>query len=293
MLLALVALAAIIAGLIHAAITAAGDGTSAPGSASPPSRPEGPPAPPAPRPAEVLPAGLSGRHAYAGLPRPEGYPHPLRTLTNLAYVVGYDDRRGNPAWAVYRLPGESLPQRFPRPTRFRTDNRTAARVGPEVYAKSGYDRGHLAPNHAIATRFGAAAQEETFLMSNVMPQTPELNQGPWRRVEATLADSTAVRSREIWVTVGPVYRGQPVSLQGKTLVPGACFLLVADELPRGGVRLQAILMPQRVSRQEEVARHVTSVDEVERATGLDFFSELPDELEAALELPAAPYWLED
>ena len=234
---------------------------------------------------------LAGKHAYAGLPRAEGYPNPLRMLGNIAYTVGYDDRRGNPAWATYRLPAETLPQRFPRPTRFRADERTAARVGPETYSGSGFDRGHLAPNHAIATRFGAAAQEETFLMSNIMPQEPALNQGPWRRLEATLADETAGRCREIWVTVGPVYRGAPRSLQGKTLVPGACFLLVADELPGGGVRLQAVLMPQEARREADFRDYVTSVDLVERATGLDFFSELPDELEAGLELRAAPCWL--
>jgi endonuclease G len=227
------------------------------------------------------------------LPRAEGYPNPLRVLANLAYTVGYDDRRGNPAWAVYKLPAETLPQRFPRPTRFRTDNRTAARVSPETYTNSGYDRGHLVPNHAIATRFGAAAQEETFLMSNIMPQEPALNQGPWRKLEAVLADETAARCREIWVAVGPVYRGAPRSLQGKTLVPGACFMLVADELPRGGVRLQAVLMPQESGRNADFRNHLVSVDAVERATGLDFFAELPDELEAEMEMRETPYWLEN
>ncbi len=234
---------------------------------------------------------LGGKHAYAGLPKENGYPSPLRMLSNLAYTVGYDERRGNPAWAVYRLPAETLPQRFPRPSRFRTDNRTSTKVTPEVYTNSGFDRGHLVPNHAIATRFGATAQEETFLMSNIMPQEPALNQGPWRKLEAVLADETAARCREIWVSVGPVYRGAPRSLQGKTLVPGACFMLVADELPRGGVRLQAIIMPQEASRSADFRSYVTSVDAVERLTGLDFFTELPDELEAELEINAADYWL--
>lgn len=269
----------------------------------PPSRPKPPspptpptsPSPPTPPRESVTrggtPGSLGGKHAYAGLPREEGYPNPLRVLSNLAYTAGYDERRGNAAWAVYRLPAETLPQRFPRPARFRVDERTAARVLPETYSGSGFDRGHLVPNHAIASRFGAVAQEETFLMSNIIPQEPALNQGPWRKLESVLADETAARCREIWVSVGPVYRGPPRSLQGKTLVPGACFMLVADELPRGGVRLQAIVMPQEADRDADFRTYVTSVDLVERATGLDFFSELPDELEAELELKAAEYWL--
>ena len=55
------------------------------------------------------------------------------------------------------------------------DERTAARVSHDDY-KPGtdrFDRGHMAPNHAIATRYGREAQLETFLMSNVCPQAAD------------------------------------------------------------------------------------------------------------------------
>src|SRR5690606_812364 len=109
---------------------------------------------------------------YGGTPRPTAGPDAalLRTLVNRAYIVGYNDARGNPAWAAYRVRDLAAPASAPpRPDKFEIDRRTAARVSPDAYTGSGYDRGHLAPNFAIATRYGAAAQEETFLMSNITP----------------------------------------------------------------------------------------------------------------------------
>jgi endonuclease G len=220
-----------------------------------------------------------------------GYPNPLTTLVNRAYTVGYDESRRNPAWSSYRLPAEVLPQRFPRPSRFRTDGRTRAQVRHEDYTGTGFDRGHLTPNHAIATRFGAAAQEETFLMSNIIPQASDLNQGPWRELEATLAERTAIAAREIWVTVGPAYRGASRRLASGSTVPTDCWMTVADETARGP-RLQAFLMSQSTGRSADYRRFVTSVDAVERAAQLDLFHELPDALEKRLEAETPALWID-
>ena len=252
---------------------------------------------PSPAPAARTPAvppsfppvgSFSSAHAYAGLPRAAAT---LALLRNRAYTVGYDESLRNPAWASYRLPAEILPQRFPRPNRFRTDARTRALVRHEDYAGGGYDRGHLAPNHAIATRFGAEAQEETFLMSNVIPQAPDLNQGPWRELESALAERAAPAAREIWVAVGPVYRGSPARLASGSAIPDACFMVIADETPRGP-RFQAFLAPQSGSRKADFRSYLASVDAVERATGLDFHPDLDDAAEAAPEAAEGPYWLE-
>jgi len=234
---------------------------------------------------------ISKGHAFAGLPVETGPSRGLRLLVNRAYSVGYDEERRNPAWSSYRLPAEVLPQRSPRPTRFRVDTRTRAAVRHDDYTASGYDRGHLTPNYAIATRFGSMAQEETFLMSNVIPQAADLNQGPWRALEATLADRTAPAAKEIWVVVGPVYSGPTNRLRSGSVIPTNCFMVIADETPNGP-RFQAFLAPQSASRKSDFRTFLVSVQAVERATGLNFHHELPDDLEAALEKNPAPYWLD-
>ena len=92
-----------------------------------------------------------------------------------------------------------------RPEGFFTDPRTAARVESADYSESGYDRGHMAPNYAIGTRYGAAAQEETFKMSNVCPQRHRLNAGLWKDLETKIADNYTGRYGQVWVIDGPVF----------------------------------------------------------------------------------------
>jgi hypothetical protein len=92
--------------------------------------------------------------------------------TPRAGSTGCGARRGS----TYRVGGDSAGDSGLRraPTDFVVDRRLSAPVKPEDYVRTGFDRGHLAPNLAIGRWFGAEAQRETFLMSNVVPQAPEL-----------------------------------------------------------------------------------------------------------------------
>lgn len=153
---------------------------------------------------------------------------------------------------------------------------------PQDYSGSGYDRGHLAPNYAIATRLGRAAQEETFLMSNIIPQKHALNAGLWKDLELRAATNYPARFREVWVMAGPVFGANPRRLRGGVAVPESCWMVLLDE-HEGRVRTQAFLFPQDAAPDGSLARHLTSIDHIEQATGLDLFPELPDAAEAAIE----------
>lgn len=208
---------------------------------------------------------------------------PLRVLANRGYVAGYSDALGNPAWVAYRVHDlATIPGAPRRPEKFEIDRRTVARVAPEDYARSGYDRGHMAPNFAIATRHGEAAQRETFLMSNIVPQLHTLNAGLWRELELKIATSYPARYGEVWAIVGPVFGPQPKRLRGSVAVPEAFFLIVIDE-NEGKLRTLALLVPQEAPANAEPARYLTSIAEIQRRTGLDFLTELDDAAEQAVE----------
>jgi endonuclease G len=207
----------------------------------------------------------------------------FRVLTNEGYIVGYSDTLGNPLWAAYRMQDlAKLPKPAARPDKFETDRRTAARVSPDDYSGSGYDRGHLAPNFAIATRYGAKAQRETFLMSNITPQLHSLNAGLWRELELKIATSYPARYGEVWVLTGPVFGEQPRRLRGGVLIPDAFFLIVIDE-NEGKLRTLAMIVPQEARSDANPASFLTSIDDVQRRTGLDFLSELEDAAEREIE----------
>jgi endonuclease G len=218
-------------------------------------------------------------HVYGGTPRGPGN---VRVLANFGYVVGYSDALGNPVWAAYRAPDSEPVTAPPRPGEFTLDLRSAARIEPADYAGSGFDRGHLAPNFIIATRYGRRAQEETFLMTNITPQRHALNSGLWRELEQRIAASYSARFGEVWVVAGPVFGAQPPRLRRRVAVPEACYMILLDESV-GRVRATAYLFPQEAPPAGRLDDYLVSIDELERRTGLDFFPELPDDAEAALE----------
>ena len=226
------------------------------------------------------------RWYVGGLPRPTTFPFgPIRVLRNRAYVVGYSDQLRSPVWSAYRVGGEKqrLASAAPRPDRFLADRRLSSPVMPHDYSSSGFDRGHLAPNLAIGLWFGAEAQRETFLMSNVVPQRPALNSGTWRALESRLAINYPARLEEIWVLCGPVFSRDPERLpKGGVAIPREFFLIVTDRTD-GRLRAQAFLIPQSQPRSDGRAQYLHSIDEVELRSGLDLFPDLADVVEAQFE----------
>ncbi len=227
---------------------------------------------------------------YGGAPRPAegaGRKVEFRVLTNRAYAVGYSDALGNPVWAAYRVADlAKIPTAAARPEKFEVDRRTAARIAPDDYTNSGYDRGHLAPNYAIATRYGAAAQRETFLMSNITPQKHTLNAGLWKELEMKIATSYPARYGEVWVLTGPIFGAQPRELRRGVQIPEAFFLIVVDE-NEGKLRTLAFIVPQETPAGADPEKFLATIDEIQRRTGLDFLSELDDASERAVEAQRA------
>ncbi len=221
----------------------------------------------------------------AGEPERTSFPHEIRVLHNAAYTVGYCDDLADPAWVGYRvfdMNGHVTPPK--RPQGFFTDPRTAARVESADYSESGYDRGHMAPNYAIGTRYGAAAQEETFKMSNVCPQRHRLNAGLWKDLEAKIADNYTGRYGQVWVVDGPVFGPEDrlPRLRGKASVPPQFYMIVIQQ-HESGVRAQGFIIDQEAPASGALDPYLTSIGEIEHRTGLNFFPKLEKKAQAELE----------
>lgn len=210
--------------------------------------------------------------------------HFHRVLRNDGFLVGWSDVRVNPLWVSYRLEAVEDPRAGPRPN-FQRDWRTLWPIGTDHYAGSGYDRGHLAPNYAIAAVHGHRAQQDTFFMSNMTPQRPDLNRRLWQRLEAAVMDHFVPRFGELQVITGPVFpapfRDNVLNRVGFVEVPEAFYkiLVVPSEPPMA----LAFLMPQEVRGDEPLDDYLVSIDEVEARTGLDFFPNLPEASAEVLE----------
>lgn len=219
---------------------------------------------------------------YLGEPKVRDWLRPLtwnRTLRNHGFLVGYSELRGNPLWVSYRLtPPPATHKNLRRPGSFRTDWRNLSLISHGDYRDSGYDRGHMAPNHAIAVLYGRSAQLETFLMTNVSPQKAELNRRLWERLEEAELDRFALRQGMVWVLSGPIFDDQVERLTSawRVEVPDAFYKVYAAPQANQAPSLLAFVIPQQVRGDEPLERYVTSVDKVEKLTGLDFFPQLPE-----------------
>lgn len=214
-------------------------------------------------------------------------PETVKILINHGYVVGYSEERRNPVWAVYKASGLSgTPLGIERDPFFSRDLRTDAKVHGQTFG-GGMDRGHMVPNAAIVGQYGALAQMETFLMSNMCPQSKNLNQGPWMRLEKFITHLAEGR-KHLYVFCGPIFGSSPAIIKNgaerKIQIPDKFYMILIDtdkeftlnfksnNLPQ--VEMLAYIFPQSVNRNDDFKdrdKFGASVDEIETATNLDFF----------------------
>jgi endonuclease G, mitochondrial len=241
----------------------------------------------------VLAAALASLDTHAGgAALPFGAPQALvaderwatQVLQNPGFTVGYSDSRRQALWVAYRAGSVRGRKLGPRPRHFSVDARVAAKVTSQHYNGSGFDRGHLAPNYLIGKLYGAAAQRATFLMTNISPQKPRLNELVWQRLEEAEVDDVAPHAGALWVVSGPLFgAGSPI-LRSGVAVPDAFYRIWLDAAAESArPRMLAFIVPQDVCGTEPLSTYLASVDEVERRAGLDFFGGLENAFEAALE----------
>jgi endonuclease G len=137
-------------------------------------------------------------------------------------AILYSGLSRGPLWAAEHLTGVALDsaQTLPRPpsTVFHAESAIAAEDRSELsdYKRSGFDRGHMAPNGDMST---PQAQAESFSLANMVPQHPCNNEVLWEGVEDAVRQ-LARANGEVFVVTGPAFLSDNLqSLKGRVLVP--------------------------------------------------------------------------
>ena len=226
----------------------------------------------------------SGSVTFAGAPRRTGAPAPndIRVIDRGEFKIGWSPSLRHPVWCAYHVTREARFEDGKRPS-FLIDSGATGAPRPADYTNSGYDRGHMVPNHAIVSRFGDAERRKTFLMGNIAPQTPQLNRKVWRDVEHRIADLWTARYGEIWVVVGCIPSSTGEKLSGTDIDVPQQFYQIIMAQEGLDVRALAVIFPQNVPWSAWAARSIATIDEIEELTGLDFNPELPQFIQDPLE----------
>lgn len=229
---------------------------------------------------------LSKRITLAGMPKLEefsNYKSWFRILNNGDFLIGYSDYQSNPLWVAYKLQLPLKSSHGKRPSGFDSDWRSFLRVKHSDYTGSGFDRGHLAPNYAIAKTYGRSAQLKTFLMTNISPQKPSLNRGAWKELEIHIVDKWLAENQVLWIQTGGIFKTENRLKNTFIAIPDAFYKIIATYDSDDQIRIIAFVLSQSTGKNANFEDYVVSVDFIEEHTGLDFFADLPKEQQIELE----------
>lgn len=204
-----------------------------------------------------------------------------QVIHHTGFSLGYLNHHRLARWVGYELTrAEVRGTAAERESTFKTDPKVkGTRVVTSDYTRSGYDRGHLAP--AADMKWSEQAMAESFYLSNVCPQHPELNRRAWKVLEEKVR-RWAERDSAIMVVCGPLpdAGGTRIGKSGVT-VPRGFYKVV---LSCHGKNVEAVgFLFKNESSTRPLKQYVVTVDSVERVTGLDFFHLLRDDVEEAVE----------
>jgi endonuclease G, mitochondrial len=213
------------------------------------------------------------------------------------YVVSYNCSKGIPNWVSWQL-NRSWLGNAPRQNSFRPDTTLPAncsRVTASDYTGGGFDRGHLAPS---ADRDNTIENNSaTFLMTNMIPQAPDSNQGIWADLEDYCRDLVEA-GKELYIIAGGYGTGGIGSngfataiAKGKVVVPARTWkvIVVLDSAGNASsvsdsTRLIAVDIPNMQGiRNDKWKKYRVSVDSIESATGYDLLSNVSPSIQSVIE----------
>ncbi|HEV7747610.1 MAG TPA: DNA/RNA non-specific endonuclease [Pyrinomonadaceae bacterium] len=218
-------------------------------------------------------------------------------MMKVQYALSFNNSREIPNWTSWHL-DSTWRAGAPRQDDFRNDTTLPPgfhQVLGTDYSGSGFDRGHMCPS---ADRTSSIPDNSaTFLMTNMVPQAPGNNQGPWASLENYLR--TFLPNNELYIVSGGVGVGGTGSGGGTTnvlasgvTVPQKTWKVVLI-LPVGdndvarvdnSTRTIAVIMPNIDSiRPDQWQKYLATIDQVETLTGYDLFSNVDPAAQTAIE----------
>lgn len=208
------------------------------------------------------------------------------------YVLSYNRFYGIPNWVAWHVDSLWLGE-IKRSNNFRADSSLPFswyHVTEKSYRGSHFDRGHMCPS---GDRTNSTENNSmTFLMTNMIPQASNNNQGPWAELENYCRELVKQR-KELYIYSGG-YGEQKFIDSGRVKVPERTWkiILVLDASNNDRNRITAttrvitVDMPNdnsQIGKHDDWRKFRVSVDDIEVKTGFDFFSFLSNSIQSKIE----------
>jgi endonuclease G len=204
-------------------------------------------------------------------------------LDKKGFVVGFDGRTRNASWVYEKLNCDSLEKKKIKRSHYLFTQDLSIpdpfRAKNEDFQNSGFDRGHLCPFADLPD----SCAGESFLLSNICPQSPSMNRGTWNQLENHVR-SLISKYKELHIITLPLYlpetekdgkRYVHYQVLGETGVAVPTHFAKAIFAQRDGtIEVFVYLLPDRtIERNATLDSFKTSLEHVEKISGV-FFPEL-------------------
>lgn len=214
----------------------------------------------------------------------------MQLVHYLGFSLQYDEANEQARWVGYHLHAARLVKVASRTDNFRPDPQIITGTATNAdYAKSGYDRGHLAP--AGDMTWSDQAMRESFFFSNMTPQVPGFNRGIWKKLEDQVRNWVN-DTTDLVVITGPIlHDGLPTIGPNKVSIPEYNYkvLLRRTNNKYDGI---AFVLPN-ASSSLPLSNFAITIDSLQQLSQIDFFYQLPDSLEYSIEHTLCiPCWFE-
>ncbi len=156
----------------------------------------------------------------------------------------------------------------------------------DYFYRSGFDHGHVCPS--ADRQYSYEANKQTFYLSNMQPQYNKFNAGIWEKLESKIRKWTPRNNEDtLYVCKGGTIDDEEniiKRISGKLIAPKYffCALLLKNAM---GYRAIGFWMEnENIDRSNDKLKiYAKSIDELEKITGIDFFCNLPDNIEDKVE----------
>jgi endonuclease G len=164
------------------------------------------------------------------------------------------------------------------------------------YTNTGFDRGHLCPSDDRDST--SEENKTTFILTNIVPQAPQHNRQAWKNLEDYTRGLVA-QGNELYIIAGTYGKGgegdngKATSIaSGKLAVPAALWKVIvvlpvgSDDVNRINAQTRVIavwMLNTNATGEQPWSGYRVSVDEVERQTGYNLLSNVPESVQQAVE----------
>lgn len=177
------------------------------------------------------------------------------------YAVAFSRKRRMAIWCAYCVTLRDMLGANVLARNFHTE--LPEELSPKDYGDTDFDMGHLCP---LASYRGHTYAGENNAMTNIVPQMPDLNRGPWLRLEDKVRDLSE-EHHEVWVVCIPIW-DQPFGRIADVDVPNRFGKVICWYDRTGSFHVSCYLLPQSVGRKDSPSDYHATLDAISDLSGI-------------------------